>query len=220
MEEITARPSKHILFTNAEGASNYTVPVEFYAGEGDPFTPLNDDVQMVSYCVDHCKDVAQVHTNTFIQQVSVSCELSLTSSHGSHLDVGRYMKAAAAFNDTTGTYSCALLPGDDKNASSDIATEDGMTLSLQVVASDFAGVYSVRSDPVTVPFVPAFNIPQSSVALCPSGKGANVTVWGTPDHLRQLEVSECTLESLHGMAQACRCLHVCVCVYLQVCTFV
>lgn len=202
MEEITARPSKHILFTNV-GASNYTVPVEFYRGEGEPFTPLNDVLQMES--------LARVRTNTFIQQVNFFCELSLTSSHGSHLDAGRYMKAAATFNDTTGTYSCALLPGDDKKAISDIATEDRMTLSLQVVASDFAGVYSVRSEPVTVPFVPAFNISQSSLALCQSGKGGNVTVWGTPDQLKQLEVSECTFVSL-GMVQAHMdmCLHVCV----------
>ena len=55
------------------------------------------------------------------------------------------------------------------------------------------------SEPVFILFVLVFSICQSSLCECQSGKIAKVLVWGTPDQLKQLEVSECIiLESLHG----------------------
>ena len=60
------------------------------------------------------------------------------------------------------------------------------------------------SEPVLFLFVPVLSICQSSLCECQSGKIAKVLVWGTPDQLKQLEVSEFTLVSF-GMVQTCMC---------------
>ena len=189
MDEVFISSTQRVPFTNAAGPNDYTVPVEFYRG-GEVFTPL----EMVDKPSCISAVVGKAPTNTkarFIQQVGFSCLLSLISSHGSLMDAARYMTAAAVFDETSGSYFCTLLPGNDTSSRSNIATETGMKLSLKVVAGDFDSSYSVESERVGVPFVPAFSVSHASVTLTQSEKVAKVVVMGTPEQLRQLKVSNC-----------------------------
>ena len=191
MEEVFVGPARHAPFTNAAGPSDYTIPVEFHRGGGEAFTPLEvvDKPDCISATSGRTATAAK---SRFIQQVHFSCVLSLISAHGSLMDAGRYMTAAAVFDVTTGDYLCALLPVNDTSSHGNIATESGMKLSLKVVASDFDGSYSVESETVGVPFVPAFSVSHASVTLTQSEKVAKVVVMGTPEQLKQLKVSGCT----------------------------
>ena len=184
------RSTQHVPFTNAVGPSEYTVPVEFRRQEGETFTPL--EVVDKPDCISATTGRAGASVKArFIQQVDFSCELSLISVHGSLMDANRFMSAAAAFDVTTGNYYCALSPGNDTSANSHIAAESGMRLSLKVIAGDFDGSYSVESETVGVPFVPAFSVSHASVTLSQSEKAAKVIVMGTPEQLNQLKVSQC-----------------------------
>ena len=125
VEEVFVSPARHAPFTNAAGPSDYTIPVEFHRGGGEAFTPLEvvDKPDCVSATSGRAATAAK---SRFLQQVHFSCVLSLISTHGSLMDAGRYMTAAAVFDVTTGGYLCALLPVNDTRSHGNIATESGM----------------------------------------------------------------------------------------------
>lgn len=227
MDEVFISSTQRVPFTNAAGPNDYTVPVEFHRG-GEAFTPL----EMVDKpnCISAVVGKASTNTKSrFIQQVDFSCLLSLISSHGSLMDAARYMTAAAVFDETSGGYFCALLPGNDTSSRSNIATETGVKLSLKVLAGDFDSSYSVESETVGVPFVPAFSVSHASVTLTQSEKVAKVVVMGTPEQLRQLKVSNCAdalcevVEQVEWWCASMR-LYASVCLYyaliLCVCMYV
>ena len=93
----------HAPFPNTAGLSDYTIPVEFRRG-GDSFTPLEvvDKPDCMSATTMRAATTAK--KARFIPQIDISCVLSLISAHGSLMDAGRYVRAAAVFDVTSGDY--------------------------------------------------------------------------------------------------------------------
>ena len=82
-----------------------------------------------------------------------------------------------------------------------------MKLSLKVVVSDFDGSYSVESETVGIPFVPAFSVSYVSVTLTQSERAAKVIV---------NTIATKAIESEWVYAAVCMYLwSVCVYVYVQ-----
>ena len=104
------------------------------------------------------------------------------------MDALRYVSASPYFDPFTGSSSCVLTAADDLSTASDIASQDGLKLSVKVVAHDNENSYNVESGSAEVPFVPAFTVSASHITITSLEDRMTLAVSGIDRQLKQLQV--------------------------------
>jgi nuclear pore complex protein Nup210 len=176
-------------FTNAPNTSTFTIPLTFTKSDGKPFTPINVASQKP------CLRALQIKEEDFspkrlIQQVAFDCVMTMTSSQRrGNMDASRYITASPYFDMLTGSSSCLLTASGDLSTASDIASQDGLKLSVNVVAHDNDRTHSVESGPVEVEFIPAFTLSPSHVILTSPKDTVTLTISGITKQLQKLQVT-------------------------------
>ena len=104
-----------------------------------------------------------------------------------------FLRADPYFDDITGRSYRLLRPAEDSLRQSDIARMDSLRLDLQVKAGCFdpeiCPVYSVNSNIVSIPFVPAFRLSHSYINLNSITRDLVINLEGVEEHLTGIRVS-------------------------------
>ncbi len=200
--EITVAKVNHVAFnvsgnlktfTNGERSSmlgNYRIPVEFLLPNDEPFSLIHSSPN--KECLKHAAngdiDVSSIPFGGlyYIQQVPFKCQLQLTDRTGADAMATSYIEARAVFDPYTGQSFCELRPLDNPEG---LASREGLRLSLKVTAFDLSNTYSVFSESLVIPFLPAFHLSRSGVMLGAMETTTEVTVTGLFHILQSLEVS-------------------------------
>lgn len=174
----------------------YHVVVTFYhdnnhRGNGATFTPLFTSPNPAC-----ANESGATPPRLYIQQVVFDCLLDVKSPTHPQISKSDVANAVSVFDNRTGTSYCHLVPTSNKAAQRLISSISDIIITIQMRAYDFTGSYEVWSEPVRIPFVPAFVLSSEEVLLGSCDASVNVEVWGTPQQLENIQVSN-TLISGH-----------------------
>ena len=92
------------------------------------------------------------------------------------------------FDHVTGESSCVLQAVEEPSALESLSVLEDLALILRAKAMDSAWTYEVFSEPIQVPFIPAFFIGDRAVEIKGPESTSDVVVSGLPEQLQRLEV--------------------------------
>ena len=175
------------IFTNApvqDERGPYRIHIEFKDEHND-----TDFTKLLSSPNEDClNDGSVLGSSQFIQQIHFQCIVEL--SDGSNpLNAMKFILAKSVFDPLEGDSHCQLIASDDCLAAETLSTLQGLRLTLKVKASDFKETYSVLSNVLDVPFVPAFSVDTTRVLLSPTEPSIQVKVSGLLKVLNSIQVS-------------------------------
>jgi len=183
-------------FTNVMTSQPYHVMITFYHdnshhGNGATFTPLFTSPNPA--CTN---ESGATPSRLYLQQVEFDCLLIIKSPTHPQISQSDVANAVSVFDSTTGTSYCHLVPASNKAAQRLISSINDITITLQIRAYDFMRSYEVWSEPIQIPFVPAFVLSSEEVWLGSCDASVKVEVWGTPQQLDNIQVSSIVASEL------------------------
>lgn len=179
------------LFTNVMTSQQYHVMLTFNHKHG-PFTSLPIPANAHSTCYNDSVPLPDDHMIThpmYLQQVGFDCLLTVKSPTYPQISQSDVAKAVAVFDNKSGNSYCHLMPTSNSATQRLLSNINDVTMTLQVIAYDFARSYTVSSTPVRIPFVPSFVLSKQQIRLGSCDTSSEIEVWGTKDQLNNLQVT-------------------------------
>lgn len=199
--EITVSKVSQVMFNTSSGLSTFTnaprqeelgdyrVRVDFYhSGKDEPFSLVQ--VSPNKACAEEVGISGPDHI--FIHQVPFECILELKDRDGNTLPASKFFTSEPYFDGKLGLSFCKLGGTNDPLASETLAVLDGLTLSVAARAFDFGQTYSMFSETLGIPFIPAFSLNRQRIMLSKQEQSTQVRVTGLPRQLQSLKVSLCS----------------------------
>ena len=190
------------VFTNVMTSQQYHVMLTFHHKDG-PFTSLQTPVDNAHSCYNDSITLPTVQDHMitppvyYLQQVGFDCLLTIKSPTYPQISQSDVAKAVAVFDNRSGNSYCHIMPTSNSATQRLLSIINDVTMTLQVIAYDFAHSYTISSAPVRIPFIPSFVLSQQQIRLGSCDHSANIEVWGTVNQLNNLQVT--TLYNAHHM---------------------
>lgn len=182
------------LYSNARRPDElgpYQLAVEFSHEHGPgPFTPLvmsPNKACAEGVNISHHDNETTPTTERYLQQVMFECIVELHSL-GNALPASNFISVDAMFDHSTGESSCVLLAVEELSAVESLSVMEELVLSLRAKAMDTLWTYEVFSDPVQIPFIPAFFIGERTVEIMGPESTCDLVVSGLAAQLNSIQV--------------------------------
>ena len=129
------------------------------------------------------------NTERYLHQVMFECIVELHSM-GNALPAANFIRVDAMFDHSTGESSCMLLAVEEPSAVESLSVMEEVVLTLRAKAMDADWTYEVFSEPILVPFIPAFFIGERAVEIKGPESTSDVVLSGLPTQLHSIQVRD------------------------------